>query len=69
LIWRSLSESFLAPLLLFWLPEARSIVKFARNKLTRTAAVAMTLLAMNAHDAWPALSTKVETLAAIAGYR
>ena len=44
-------------------------MKFARNKLTRTAAVAMTLLAMNAHDAWPALSTKVETLAAIAGYR
>ena len=42
-------------------------MKFARNKLTRTAAVAMTLLAMNAHDAWSALSTKVETFAAIAG--
>ena len=47
--------------------EERSTVKFANKSLIRTAAAVMTLLALNAHDAWSGLSTKVETFTAIAG--
>ena len=42
-------------------------MKFAGKPLIRTAVLAVTLLAANAHDAWSQLLTKVETFTAIAG--
>ena len=42
-------------------------MKFANKSLIRTAAAVMTLLALNAQDAWAQFSSKVETFTAIAG--